>query len=66
MRRSDEEKRSDDRLNNVNLLRFLFCMYVVFFHILHANIMPYVQDIPYYSHLAGLVTVKDAFVATWT
>ena len=56
------KKTSENRLNNINLLRFLFCMYVVYFHILHGNIMPYVADIPFYSHLAELITVKDAFV----
>lgn len=55
------KKTSENRLNNINLLRFLFCMYVVYFHILHGNIMPYVADIPFYSHLAELITVKDAF-----
>lgn len=27
------KKTSENRLNNINLLRFLFCMYVVYFHI---------------------------------
>jgi len=57
-----KERADDRRLNNIDLLRFLFCMYVVYFHILHANIMPYVVGIPYYSQLADLVQVKDAFV----
>lgn len=56
------KKQSDDRLNNVNLLRFIFCLYVVYFHILHANIIPYAKDIPFYSHLADLIAVKEAFV----
>lgn len=56
------KNQTDDRLNNINLLRFLFCMYVVYFHILHANIIPYAKDVPLYSHLADILAVKDAFV----
>lgn len=36
---------------NIELLRFVFSVIIVYFHILHSNILPYVQDIPSYLTL---------------
>jgi len=38
--------------HHIDLLRFLFSVLIVYYHLLHANMMPYVTD-PAYSYLAA-------------
>lgn len=40
------------RLYHIDFLRFVFSVYIVYYHILHANIMPFVQEIGIYADLA--------------
>lgn len=40
------------RLYHIDFLRFVFAVYIVYYHILHANIMPFVQEIAIYADLA--------------
>lgn len=41
-----------ERLYHIDFLRFIFSIYIVYYHILHANIMPFVQEIDVYTGLA--------------
>ena len=42
------------KLNNIEFLRFVFSFIIVYFHILHSNIIPYTETISIYSTLAKL------------
>lgn len=41
------------RMKNVESVRFLFCIMIVYFHILHSNILPYVGSNAVYEVFAG-------------
>ncbi len=43
----------DKKIKNVESVRFLFSIMIVYFHILHANILPYVGSIAVYEVFAG-------------
>lgn len=47
-----ELKKNKDRLNNVEFLRFVFAVSIVYFHLLHSALMPYTGDAGVYQYLA--------------
>lgn len=40
------------RFYHIDFLRFVFAVYIVYYHVLHANIMPFVQENSVYADLA--------------
>lgn len=46
---------------HIDLLRFLFSVLIVYYHLLHSNIMPYVTD-PMYTNLAALNNYSENIV----
>ena len=46
---------------HIDLLRFLFSILIVYYHLLHSNIMPYVTD-PVYTNLAVLNNYSENIV----
>jgi len=42
------------RFGNIDALRFIFCIVIVYYHVFHRNIIPYTADTPIYDYLARL------------
>ena len=48
----DSQQMRNKKLYNIEAVRFLFSVFIVFFHILHANIMDYTANSAFYKKLA--------------
>ena len=40
------------KLYNIEFIRFVFALCIIYFHLLHSFIMPYTEDSALYQHLA--------------
>ena len=48
----ESQQMRNKKLYNIEAVRFLFSVFIVFFHILHANIMDYTANSAFYKKLA--------------
>lgn len=53
------------RYYHIDFFRFVFAAVIVHFHVLHTNIMPYVEGIPLYQKLADLCQYSSNIVAAF-
>lgn len=46
------ELKKNSKLNNIEFLRFVFAVSIVYFHLLHSSLMPYTGNLEVYQYLA--------------
>lgn len=59
---NDHMRRKPSRKYNIEFLRFLFSLIIVYFHILHSNIIPYIGEHQMYLNLRSMCVWAQAAV----